>query len=266
MHLHRRILVKFPRFQHRPSLIKASKTLANIPSEPYKRWNFRKVDWKLYSLITNTLSQDLPSPDSSGTDEAYRDFCNTIITSAKQSSPRGRRKNYTLCWDAQCEHLYQAFLDAPQGQATNTAVSALHDRLDEKRKTRWSEAVNSIDFTHSSRLAWSTKNNLTGKQRHTQRTCPISSNSIASELVKNGTYKTNDRKSARLPKRCLNFGRFQHPTTKLSQEILHRKNFPMSSVCSSQENFRALTLLVFYAGAALKSWLNQFQSSCMRTL
>ena len=30
------------------------------------------------------------------------------------------------------QHLYQAFLDATQGQATSTAASALLDRLDEK--------------------------------------------------------------------------------------------------------------------------------------
>ena len=271
LHLHRRILDKFPTSQHRPSLITAPKTWVTILSEPYKRWKFRKADRELYSLITNKLSQDLPSPDFRCTDEAYHDFCNTIITAAKQSILRGRRKNYKPCWDAECEHLYQAFLDATQGQATNTAAYALLDRLDEKQNAKWSEAVNSIDFTHSSRSAWSTINNLTGKQRHTQRTCPISANSIASELVKNGTYKMKDRKSARL---------VSHEVSELWR-IPTPKDKVISEDPTLEEFSKALRLLkpgksldpdsicpepVLYAGAALKSWLNQFLSSCMRTL
>ena len=61
--LHRRILEKFRRSQHRPSLIKSSKTAVSLPSESYKRWNFRKAKWKKYTRITNRLARDLPSTD-----------------------------------------------------------------------------------------------------------------------------------------------------------------------------------------------------------
>jgi len=67
-----------------------------------------------------------------------------------------------------------------------------------RRKGLWSEAVESIDFTHSSRLALATINNLTGRSRNLHRPCPITANSITSQLVKNGTYKTKDRESDRL--------------------------------------------------------------------
>ena len=142
--------------------------------------------------ITNRLAQDLPSPDTTCVDEAYEDFCNTIIHAAKKSIPRGRRKKYRPYWDAECKALYQVFLRAPQGEGFNT-LSDLLARLDKRRRKRWSEAVNAIDFTHSSRLAWNAINNLTGRTRRSYRPCPISVNSIASQQVKNGTYKTNDR-------------------------------------------------------------------------
>ena len=41
-------------------------------------------------------------------------------------------------------------------------------------------------------------NNLTGRNRHTRRLCLITVNSIASQLVKNGIYKTINRESAKL--------------------------------------------------------------------
>ena len=65
--------------------------MASVSNEPYKRWNFLKANWKLYSLVTNKLSQELPLPDCSFVNEAYQDFCNIIFAAAKISIPRGRR-------------------------------------------------------------------------------------------------------------------------------------------------------------------------------
>ena len=98
----------------------------------------------------------------------------------------------------ECEALYQAFLRALQDEGSNTDASALLTRIDKGRRKRWSEAVNDIDFTLSSRLAWNAINNLTGRTRQSYRPCPFSVNSIASQLIKNGTFKTNDRESTRV--------------------------------------------------------------------
>ena len=57
-HLDKRVLEKFPRSQHRPSLITTPRTIFPVPSEPYKRWNFRKANWELYSLTANKLAQE----------------------------------------------------------------------------------------------------------------------------------------------------------------------------------------------------------------
>ena len=51
---------------------------------------------------------------------------------------------------------------------------------------RWSEAVQTIDFSHSSRKAWSILNSLTGRSRRSPRHCAVSANAIASVLVNNG--------------------------------------------------------------------------------
>ena len=103
LQLDRRTSGKLPKFQHRPLLIMVSKNLTPVPSEPYRRWNFRKANWEQYSLITNKLSQDLLPPDTSSVDEAYEDFCSTIFAAAEISITRGRKNNYRPRWDEECE-------------------------------------------------------------------------------------------------------------------------------------------------------------------
>ena len=89
-------------------------------------------------------------------------------------------------------------MQSPQGDDSSLAATALLAKLDRKRRDRWSEAVRSIDFSHSSRKAWSILNNLTGRSRHSPRHCPVSADVIASQLVRNGKYEAVDRKSSRL--------------------------------------------------------------------
>ena len=195
---YRRLLEKFPRSQHRPSLITPPRLSLPVPGRPVKRWNFRKANWSHYKSLTNKLARNLPSPDSTNVDQAYQDLCNTISKAAKKAIPRGRRNTYIPCWDAKCEALYQTFLQSPAGDKSSRVATALITWLDKKRRDRWSEAVRNIDFSHSSRKAWSIINNLTGRSRHSPRNCPVSANAIAAQLVRNGKYEGVDRESSRL--------------------------------------------------------------------
>ena len=210
-------------------------------------------------------------PDSLDVDVAYQDFCNTINKAAKKTIPHGYRNNHIPCWDAECESLYKTFLQTSQGDNSSLAATALLAKLDRKRRDRWSEAFRSIDFSHSSRKAWSILNNLTGRSRHSSRHYPVLADAIASQLVRNGKYEAVDRKSSRL----------------VSQEVsdLWRATTPDAvNICDtfSQREFTAALQhlkpskvpgpdsicpeLIVHAGAALKSWLRDFLSSCLRRL
>ena len=74
----RRVHNKFPRSQHRPSLITPPRFAMAVPSMPVKRWNFRKANWSHYIALTNKFAKTLLPPDSLDVDAAYQDFCNTI--------------------------------------------------------------------------------------------------------------------------------------------------------------------------------------------
>jgi len=106
------------------------------------------------------------------------------------------------CWDKECETLYHSFIRHPVETASDRATSSQLFRLQQKRE-RWEEAVNSINFSHSSRKAWRTINKLTDRSGLSSRICPVSANSIASQLVKNGSHKTSGRKPTRLINKVL---------------------------------------------------------------
>ena len=204
-------------------------------------------------------------------DLAYQDFCNVIRTAAKNSIPRGRRNNHISCWDAECENLYRAFLQSPEGSDSDRAATFLLLRLENKRRDRWFKAVQTIVFLHSIRKAWSILNNLTGRSRRSPRHCAVSANAIASQLIRNDKYKGIDRESSRL----------------ISQEVSDLRRATPASPVNISESFTsqesAVVLkhlkpgkapgpdsicpeLITHAGAALKSWLCGFLSSCLRHL
>ena len=112
-------------------------------------------------------------------------------------------------------------------------------------------------------------NNPTGRSRHSPRHCPVSANAIAYQLVRNGKYEAVDRKSSRLVSQEVsdlwrtttpdavnisdNF--LQREFTAALQHLKLGKAPGTDFICSE---------LILHAGAALKSWLRDFISSCLR--
>jgi len=138
-------------------------------SDPVKRWNFCKADWKRFCLLTDESVERLPPLDTTNIEKAKREVCKSPLTAAKQCIPHSRQKNYGPCWDNECKNLYRSFVRAPVGTYTDTAASSW---LSQKRQERWKEVVNS---THSSRKVWSTINKLAGRYVGSSRLCPITS-------------------------------------------------------------------------------------------
>ena len=208
---------------------------------------------------------------SDDVDAAYQDFCNTIKKAAKKTIPRGYRNNYIPCWDAECESLYKTLLQSPQGDDSSLAATALLAKLDRKQRDRWSEAVRSIDFSHSSRKAWSTLNNLTGRSRHSPRHCPVSADAIASQLVRNGKYEAVDCKSSQLVYQEVS--EFWRATTPDAVNI--SDNFSQREFTAALQYLKPgkapgpdsiFPELILHTGATLKSWLRDFLSSYLRRL
>ena len=192
----REVLNLFPRSQHRSSFIHTQPLLNFTKSSPIPRWNFRKADWDLFCEMANKLADDLPTPKKVNLNEACQQFTKAIKTAAKASIPRGFRKEYIPTWDDECTDLYNSYLVADDADAQKETATALIDHLDQKRQERWIESVTDIDFTHSSRKAWTSINRLTGRTS-AKKPCPISPNAIAKQLVMNGTYTNTNKQFKR---------------------------------------------------------------------
>ena len=172
----RRILEKFPKSQHLLIVNHTTKVCFVVPRMPVKRWNFREAKWSHYIILTKKFAKTLLPRDSPDMDQ---DSCNVISSAAKRSVLRGRRNNHVPCWDAECENLYRVFLRS-DGNNSSRAAAVLLTRLDRKRRDRWSEVFQSIEFLHSTRKTWSILNNLTGGSRHSFRHFRVLADSIAS--------------------------------------------------------------------------------------
>ena len=149
------------------------------------------------------------------------------------------------------------------------AATALLAKLDRKQRDRWSETVRSIDFSHSSRNAWSILINR--RSRHSPRHCPVSANAIASQLGGNGKYKAVDCKLSRLvSQEVSDIWRATTPDAVNISDNFSQREFAGAlqhlkpgkapgpdSICSE---------LILHAIAALKSWLRDFLSTCLRRL
>ena len=154
---------------------------------------------------------------------------------------------------------------------TDRATSSLLSLLEQKMQERGEEAVNSIDFSHSSRNAWSTIKKLTGRSGRSSHLCPVLANSIASQLVKHGAHRTRDGESTRLvDKELSNLWKILTPEGHSISEPFRSEEFAASLRRLKPGKSPGLDSIppefIHHAGSALKSWFCDFVHSCMRQL
>jgi len=157
------------------------------------------------------------------------------------------------------------------GTASDRAASSLLSRLQQKNQERWEETVNSIDFSHSSRKAWRTINKVTGRFGRSSRLCPVSVNSIASQLVKNGAHKTGGRESTRRVNKQLSvLWKIPTPEGHSISEPFRSEEFAAALKRLKPGKSPGLDSIfsefILHAGSTLKSWFCDFLNSCMRQL
>ena len=188
----RRVLGKFPMSQYRPSLITPPKLKVPAHSDPVRHWNFRKADWRHFSLLTDESVERLPPLDTLNIERAYQDFCESLLSAARQCIPRGC---YVPYWDKECKTLYRSFTWAQEGTDSDRDASYLE--LNRSRSDGRKQQIPSTSHILAARCG-EPINELTGRSGRSFQQCPISANSIAAQLVKNGAHKTGDHKPTRL--------------------------------------------------------------------
>ena len=140
---------------------------------------------ELFTAVTERRTPGLPNPQAEDADATYTAYCNMLICAAKKSIPRGFNIHYFPGWDDSCNHLLREHQQATTKEDIDTTATALLHKLDEVRRARWTEVVESVNFTHSSSKTWQTINKLTGRST-THSRCPVTANAIALQLLNNG--------------------------------------------------------------------------------
>jgi hypothetical protein len=184
-------LRNFPHSQHRCIIYSVGSMIPTVNSRPIARWNLRKADWETYSSVLDSTVKWIPPHPAQ-----YDRFVGAVMTAARRSIPRGYRKNYIPGWNEECSALYEEY----RINGSTETASRLTSALDKARRDRWVETMENLNFTHSSRKAWSLLRKLGSAARPPCPPSNISPDKIASRLValtkpqmKRADYRDVDR-------------------------------------------------------------------------
>jgi len=109
--------------------------------------------------------------------ENYLRFVKLIKKAATTAVPRGHRQNYIPCWNKECELLLQEY----EQSGSEVTANRLMVLLDEKRRNRWTSAMEGMDYTHSSRKSWALLRKLGAAQP--SRKVNVAASDIADRLT-----------------------------------------------------------------------------------
>ena len=218
------VLIPYPTSQHRPSLISLVNPIRPIPSKAVKRWNCLKATWPRFMHLVDNKIRCLPDPASADLDTCYTNICKVLFMVAKRTIPHGYCHQFIPRWDEKCDSHCKAFLFSLHSQETTQTTTDPMQCLNAKCKQQWENTVQSIDFTYSSKVAWKTFNRLTGHSSQ-PKLCPVTTNTIAHQLLLNGKFKEADKANVFLVKQeCTRL--WNVPALMALQVFLHQRAIP----------------------------------------
>lgn len=173
----RYVLDDFVHSQHRPVLIVYGLKIPLVQSIPKPRWNFRRAKWIAFERELDSLlhTRNLPP-----TADNYDEFVKLIKKAASKHIPRGFRKEYIPTWDENCSKLFEEFHETANEETANELLKSLNLN----RGKRWKELTADLNFTHSSRKAWTLLRKLGTAPSINRHSSHITPNAVASRLLK----------------------------------------------------------------------------------
>ncbi|XP_012941411.1 uncharacterized protein LOC106012589 [Aplysia californica] len=119
-HLSRTVETQLGGSDHRPVLLTIVESLPeDSPKRP--RWNYKKADWRLFRIRTNELTKNIAVFDKN-INNAITEFNENILKSAKETIPRGVRKNYTPYWTPELQKTHNDLIKAREQAETHPGI------------------------------------------------------------------------------------------------------------------------------------------------
>lgn len=146
---------------HRPVILTISAN-NNHPSQP-PRWNYKKAQWGLFGIRTNELTKDIPL-EGRNINNIVKDFNSSIMKAAKETIPRGARKDYVPYWTDKLQAAHDELTAAREkaekepNQENNIGLQQkkaeyLKTKIDSTRRS-WREKTASLNFEKDATKLW----------------------------------------------------------------------------------------------------------------
>ena len=170
----RKVMQDFPHSQHRPTVISIGLQIPIVESVQKPRWNFVKADWNSFKKQVDANIRWVSAVPSN-----YEKFIKIVKAAAKRTVPRGYRKEYIPGWSKEIQDKYKKYTQEPSQENADAILSSLN----QNRKRKWDNLMQSMDFTHSSRSSWGLLKKLGAATQTAKKSYKISPNAIAARLV-----------------------------------------------------------------------------------
>lgn len=171
----RNVMNSFPNSQHRPVVLEIGLKIPLIQSVQRPRWNFRKANWKEFQTELDDVIRFIPPVATN-----YERFSRLTIGTAKKHVPRGFRKEYVPCWGEETDRLYREFKESGDQELADDLLKS----LDNARRERWCETVETMTFARSSRKPWSLIRKLGAARPPNPNDAKIHPNRVARRIIR----------------------------------------------------------------------------------
>ena len=165
---------------HRPVLLKIDMNIQRMASYAPPRWNFKKANWDDFSMLTDTLTSKI-NVRTNQLNKSVKQFTEAILQAAKESIPRGSRKQYIPYWSDELKELHEEVSAArnktemdptvENNIALNAASAKYRRETIAAIRKAWHEKTASLDFDKSGRKLWNLTKSLNGEPN---RNSPLS--------------------------------------------------------------------------------------------
>lgn len=257
----KRVYDPIPKTQHRPIGLEVYAAVKTPTIFFRRRFNFKKANWSEFAkMLDQTVSSLEPIPEN------YEQFTEILKEISRKTIPRGCRTQYIAGLSNNTKDLLNEYTKLyerdPFSEDTINCGIALVQQLSSTRQEKWVEKLESLDMTHSSKIAWNFIKKLNGDPVVRQNSVNVTPNQVAQQLLKNG--KTEKRiKTERLQR--------DHATETNSlvgpftvKEFNNAVNTMKNGKAAGEDDI--CTEQIKHFGSATKNWLLTLFNNCVSEL
>ena len=191
------------------------------------RWSVELSQGCLEALLPShrLICWKIATSTHSNIQGTHQDFCESLLSAAKQCIPRGLRKNYVAWWDKECEILYRSFTRAPVGTDSDRAASSLLSRLGRSRNDGRKLSTPSTSRTLVARGGEQSTNLLAGLDAPFTSDPSWQTPSPRNSWRRGHTRPGTDSPPGSSTRSCPTYGRFQHLRVTVSPNLFRPEEF-----------------------------------------